>query len=82
MRYYIYMKKLITLLIPAYNEEEVLSALFERLDELAKSVRNRRLLTFLQLSKLFTRQRNYIGGAIGEIERHYVDHWSRLVTIH
>ena len=32
--------KIITLLIPAYNEEEVLPALFERLDKLAKSVKN------------------------------------------
>ena len=32
--------KTITLLIPAYNEEEVLPALFERLDKLAKSVKN------------------------------------------
>lgn len=40
MRYDRYMKKLITLLIPAYNEEEVLDALFERLDGLASSVKN------------------------------------------
>lgn len=32
--------KTITLLIPAYNEEEVLESLFERLDGLAKSVKN------------------------------------------
>ena len=32
--------KLITLLIPAYNEEEVLGPLFDRLDSLAKSCKN------------------------------------------
>ena len=32
--------KLITLLIPAYNEQEVLEPLFERLDTLAKSTKH------------------------------------------
>ena len=34
--------KLITLLIPAYNEQEVLESLFERLETLAKNTRNYR----------------------------------------
>ncbi len=40
MGYYVYMKKLITLLIPAYNEAEALPALFERLDKFTRTVKN------------------------------------------
>ena len=32
--------KIVTILIPAYNEEEVLPTLFERLDTFAKSIKD------------------------------------------
>ena len=35
--------KIVTILIPAYNEEEVLETLFERLDRLADSIKNYKL---------------------------------------
>ena len=35
--------KIVTILIPAYNEEEVLSSLFDRLDGLANSIKNYKL---------------------------------------
>ena len=32
--------KIVTILIPAYNEEEVIGSLFDRLDGLASSIKN------------------------------------------